>query len=565
MSSVIPGINIIRKHTAHKYAEDVLSGKIPACKRVQQACSRYINDLESDQWVFDYKKAAERIDWFPRFLRHPHGKYQRQPFDLLPWEQFILWNLYGFKHKDTGLRRFQYVHIFIPKKNGKTTLGAGMLIQLLFSNEPKPEIYCAATNRDQARIGFKMAKEMLQVSPALSKNVINGEKIIEIKKNFATIQPLSADANSFEGINVFASLIDEGHVHKTSAVYNGIKAGSIAREEPIILYITTAGFNINGPCYKEYTNLCDLLDGKIQDETMFGIIFEIDDEKNWQDRSEWIKANPSMDHSVTMQRMETEFKQAMNDGGSKIVNFKTKHLNLWCGAESTWIPDEKIKARFADIDFELLKSVRPYAGLDLSTTRDLTALTLLWEIDGMEYTRTWCWIPEERITELQSNDDRHPYIMWARRIDDKEPVILTTPGNATDYRYILEHILNLHREFNLACIGIDQWNSSQIGQELTDNDVEIMQLAQGYRTLSEPTKDLERRIYNETITFHNNACMRWQFGNVVIEKDHIGNERPTKKKAGNKIDGVVSLINAKATKLLHDDNTQTGDLVIIGM
>jgi phage terminase large subunit-like protein len=563
MSMTIPGITIIKKHPAHQYAEDVLSGKIVSCKRVKQSCQRYIDDLSNDQWVFDYKSAAERIDWFSKFLRHPHGKYQGQPFHLLAWEQFILWNVYGFKNKETGLRRFQYAHIFIAKKNGKTTLGAGWLLQLLFSKEPKPEIYCAASTRDQARIGFKMAKDMVTMSPMISKHVVNGEKQLEIKKTFGSIAPLSADANSFEGINVYASLIDEGHVHKTSAVYNGIKAGSIARDEPMILYITTAGFNTASPCYKEYTNLCDLLDEKIQDDTMFGIIYEIDEEDDWQDPEVWCKANPSIGHSVTMERLLSEFNQALNDGGSKIVNFKTKHLNVWCDAESTWIPDEKIKERMDPLDIEFLAPHPAFAGLDLSSTRDLTALTLVWEIDDHEYTRTWCWIPEDRIKELEANNDRDPYIQWARRIGDREPLIITTPGNATDYRYIFQHIMELRQTFKITCVGIDQWNSSQLGQELTEADVEIKQLRQGYQTLSESTKDLERRIYNGTITMHPDDCIRWQFGNVVIERDHIGNERPTKKKAGNKIDGILSIINAKACKLHHVDESMPDDIQII--
>ncbi len=550
MSQSIPGISTIRKHPAHRYAEDIVSGEIISCKRTKQACQRYLDDLQQMQergWIFDYKYASEMVDWFPKFLRHPHGNYAGKSFKLLPWEQFIIWNLYGFllhepgKKKTELRRRFKYVHVFIPKKNGKTTLGAGLLLNMLMSAEPKPELYCAATARDQARIAFSMCQDIVRSSPAVAPFIEVGEKVISIPSTFATLKPLASDSGTFEGINVYGALIDEGHVHKDSSVYNGLKAGTIARNEPIILYITTAGFDTTGPCKKENDLLFDLLDGKIDDPSMFGVYYGIDEEDDWNDEAAWIKANPSISHSVTLNRLREEYNQAVNEGGTKITNFKTKHLNIWVGAESVWIPDDLVKNNMRSLDYTMLKQHECYGGLDLASVRDLTAFTLLWIIDGIEHSKTWCWVPEERITELKSNNDRHPWIQWAR-----DGIILTTPGNATDYAFVRKFISDRASEFRIKSIGYDRHNFSQLGQELTDDGHSLNPIGQGFIGLSEATKDLERKLYLNRCAIDTDPCMRWQFGNVVIDTDAAGNIKPTKKKSNNKIDGVVSLIIAKA-------------------
>lgn len=381
---------------------------------------------------------------------------------------------------------------------------------------------------------------MARSSPTIRKYADIQEKIIQVPDTLASIAPLSADANSFEGINVYAALIDEGHVHKDSTVYNGLKAGTIARQEPLILYITTAGFNLDGPCYKEYRLLCDLLDGKVEDPAMFGVVYEADENDDWADETTWIKANPSMGHSVTVERMREEYKQAINEGGQKIVNFKTKHLNIWCQAEAVWIQDEIVQCCMEAWADDVVQGHECYGGLDLASTRDLTAFSLVWDVNGRQYSRSWYWLPEDVAKEIAANNDRHPYINWVR-----SGLIMTTPGNATDYQFIRKHINELASKYKVHSVAYDRWGSSQIAQNLVDDGMEMVPFGQGFVSMSEPTKSLERDIYAGDITMFEDHCLRWQFGNVVLTTDPAGNVKPNKAKAQNKIDGVVSLIMAK--------------------
>lgn len=558
----IKGYSVIKRHAAHQYAEAVLCGKITASLRARQACERYMRDLEQAEgkgWRFNYKEAAYVIDWFATHLRHPEGKYAGEPFILLPWQQFVLWNLHGFERQNSEgkwIRRFKYAYVQIPKKNGKTTLIAGhSLYMMLADGEASPEIYYTATTRDQAKLAFNGADKLLKSSPDLQQFLKKTNHSIYCEQNFGSAKPLSADANTSEGINPYYGVIDEYHVHDSDLMYNGIKAGMIAREQPMHFTITTAGFDVTVPCFQLYESCCDLLDQKFEDDSSFCIIYEIDEQDDWMDEASWVKANPSTGHSVTLERMREEFKQASNNvSGSQVVNFKTKHLNIWCNSKSEWIKDEAIKDAMVADEPSTYSHLPCYAGLDLAAVSDLTALAMLFVVGEQEFIlKLHYWLPEDRVEKYRSSNQSHPYLQWVNK-----GYITTTPGNVTDYDSIRQYISGVQtidgqqaythngimQQYDLQTIAYDRFNSSQLVVNLTSDGVPLHQHGQGFVSMSLPTKEFERMILGGKIKIIEDPVLRWMVGNVAIDIDPAGNTKPNKKRSKEKIDGVVAAIMA---------------------
>lgn len=562
--SIVPviaqrGKSIIEKSIAHRYALDVVSGQIPACKYTIKSCERYLNDFTkatSAGWKFDYKDAQYVIDWIRQYTRHTKGKFKGKNFDLLPWQQFVVWNLFGWKNAD-GSRRFTSSYIEIPKKNGKTTFASAIMLYMLIGDaEDSPEVYCAATHRDQAKIAFDEASRMAMESPQIKKLTKQVRNNIACPANYGKMVPLSSEANSSDGLNVSCGVIDEYHAHKTSEVYDIVKSGTIARLNPMFLTITTAGFNLGGPCKKLHDTCRKILDGQLEDESKFIIMYSTDEDDPWYDEKTWIKANPSLGYGVTVENLRNEFNTAQNEGGTKITNFQTKFLNQWVGSSATWIPDDKVLARMTE-EMPDVTGIACFGGLDLSNVRDIAAFTLRWEFpDGRSYDKTWYWLPEQRLMELSSVDDKHPYINFAR-----DGHIILTKGNTTDYDYIRKHITGYYvdgnvvkydpncimQQYNVHSIAFDRWNSSQLVINLQADGVEMVGYGQGYIDMSVPSKGIEKDIHDDGAQYsmHFNPVTRWMFGNVVMMKDAAGNQKPDKSKSENKIDGIVAMIMAK--------------------
>jgi phage terminase large subunit-like protein len=549
----------ITTHPAHKYAVEVTAGKIPASKLTIAACQRYLIDLRDAPekgWRFDEKEAIYVIDWFKQNIRHTGGMYGGQPFELLPWQQFIIWNIFGWYIGEK--RRFNYAYIEIPKKNGKTTLAAALLLYMLLADrEMSPEVYTAATTRDQARICFQEAGKMIKASARLRPFLEEQRAKIYCPQNFGVFAPLSSDSTGFDGINVHAAVVDEYHAAKTDDVRNSLQSGMIARHNPLHFTITTAGFLLNGPCHKLHKTCSDILLGKQSDDSMFTIIYTMDEGDDFRDPIAWEKANPSMGHSVTVEKMQKECHQAHSQGGTKIINFMTKHLNRWCQTSSTWISDaliEKCIVPPADT-----RGMVAFIGLDLANTRDITSMAMVIPQDnGKLRVRMKHWLPADTVEQVRANNERHPYIRWA-----KEGMITLTSGNVTDYQSIRRAISGVHVvsgkqetdstavaiEHQVELIGYDRFNASQIVSELQGDGVPMLPYGQGYASISFPMKELERLIYGQMIEIEDDPVLRWMFGNVAVSTDPAGNIKPNKGKAQDKIDGVMALIMAIGTYL----------------
>jgi len=535
----------------HNYALDVVTGKIPAAKYVAKACQRYLTDLDTAEergLEFKPKTAQAYITFFQRAIRHTVGEWDGKPFDPLPWQQFILWNLYGWFRED-GTRRFNYAYITVARKNGKTTLMAGCaLAALFFDQEKAAEVYFAATKKDQAKIGFDEAQRMVSISPPLRKHLRAGKHDIKAPTLSARCTYLSSERDTLDGLNIHFAGIDEYHAHPTDGVANVLRSGMQARRNPLHLTITTAGFNRESPCYEMQKTCKEILDGVKHDDAQFALIYELDEDDDWTDSSTWIKANPSLGVALRPQLLESQLQQAINLGGSREVEFKTKHLNKWVTASKTWIQDEIWSANERQED---LTGRICWGGLDLASVSDMTALVMVYP-DGEGYhVRGHYFMPSDTIDNVL---DREPSHIYRTFLD--LPNFHITDGNVTDYaaiRRLVSGVMNrpdgqevdgssLMHNYQIEKIAFDRYNSTQIAIDLVDDGVPLTPFGQGFVSMSSPTKQLEVLVRTGKVWHDGDPVLRWALGNVELKMDPAGNIKADKQQSGGKIDPIVAMV-----------------------
>src|SRR6056297_568919 len=535
------------------YIENVQNGSITASRWVKLAVQRHLEDKKKSKsnkfgFFFDDDSAKRVLDVFGVF-RHGKGKWRGSPFDLMPWQAFILYCVYGWKRKSDKKRRFRTVYIKVARKNAKTEfLAAVGNIGFYFEGEPDAEIYWFATKKDQAKIGWDRQKEMvLQLrgdSSRFSTFCDTSKYRIYTQKGTGFVAYLGADSDTEDGLSPHYGLCDEYHAHKNDGMVNVIESGMGSRENPMMWFITTAGFNPQSPCALFEKSCKQILDGVKDNDNIFALIYDLDEEDDWEDSNNWIKANPALPYIDTLEDfLFAEYAKAKTQGQSKIINFKTKNLNMWMTSSATWIKAEDWKACETDVDYESLKGKRCYGGLDLASTRDITALCYYFPVqEGLEEpVIIWSmWCPEDQAQERERNDGI-PYRQWAA-----DYWINLTPGNVTDYGYIKEQIQADSEFFQIESIAYDRWNSSQLVIDLLEAGAQMRKIGQGFASMSAPTKQLETEILQGKIRHDGNPVMAWMMSNVDLKHDPAGNIKPDKDKSSEKIDGVVAMVMARA-------------------
>ena len=548
-----------------QYAVDVISGKIVSNKWVEFACHRFLNDLDNghDRGIwFDESDANRYIQFFEQFLFHTKGKWAGQPFTLLPWQKFAIANLFGFK-KDDGSRRFSTFYCQVGRKNGKTQLLAGLGLAMLdFDGEAAAEIVFAATKRDQAKICHDEASRMVKASPHLKKRIKILRNNLSVASTNSKAEPLSSDAKTADGLNVHLAVLDEFHQHPNADLLNVLKSATGARTNPLIAIITTAGFNIGGPCYQMMKSTCEVLEGKLQDDSLFALIYTLDEEDDFTDSRNWIKANPSLDVTLPISYLEKELVQSQNYGGSMLVNFRTKHCNEWVSSSATWITDDIVMRN--QENKEPNPQDKCWGGLDLASVSDITALSLVWQDEGGYITKSWFWIPEDAVNKRLKTTGSGIYQEFAN-LDN----VFITEGNVTDYDSIRRKVTGYHiqdgvvqydtdclaTQYNIESIAFDRFNSSQCVINLAADGMKMQPYGQGFVSMSTPSKELERLMSEGKIQHGCDPVMRWMFGNVVLKRDPSGNIKPDKEKSGDKIDGIVSLAMAIGQNMTEQTKT----------
>lgn len=525
----------------------MLDGKIVACKWVKLACKRHFDDLENGHLrglYFDEEEAQIVLDFFG-LLCHSKGKWAGKPIELEPWQAFIIACVFGWMRVD-GTRRFRMVYEEIARKNGKSTKLAGVgTYGLVADGEEGAEIYAAATKKDQAKITFDEAVRMVKKSPALRKRINSVKNNLNITETNSKFEPLGADADSLDGLNVHFGLVDELHAHKTSAMWDVLESAVAAREQPLMWAITTAGFNKKHYCYQLRGYACKVLEGIIEDDSFFAIIFTLDSEEEWEDESCWIKANPNLGVSVSLETLRNAFKKAKALPSAK-NNFLTKFLNVWVNAATAWMPMDKWEACKEPFDINVLKGLPCYGGLDLASTSDTCAFLLLFEYDDRIIVVPKFYLPEEAVEE-RTKKDQVPYQDWA----DKGLFCLT-PGNVTDYNYIEQDILAANKLYKIKEIAFDRYYATQLILKLQDEGIEMVQFGQGMISMNAPMKELERMVLTGDLQHDGHPVLTWQASNVMAKTDEAGNIKPDKKNSTEKIDGIVALIMALGRLILDE-------------
>ena len=524
----------VKKYPAELYAEQVRSGEILVCEYVRLAVERYYADLDralDKGWYFD-KKAAMRAIHFIEKLKHTKGEWAGQRFRLELWQQFVLWNIFGWKNAD-GTRRFRYAYIEIARKNGKTALSAGIGLYMLFADgESRPEVYSAATVKDQAKICFSDAVEIVKATDL--KNYLTPYRnsiVYELKGG--TMKPLSSDYGTHDGLNPSCGIIDEFHAHKDSGMFDVIKSAFGARRQPLMFIITTAGFDKSGVCYAYRENVIKVLRGVNEDDSLFGIIYTLDDKSEWDDPKMWIKANPNLGVSLSADYLADQVKDAKNRPEA-VRNVMTKNVDLWVDAERTWILDDVWQKCIGTTDPADLKGCACWGGLDLSNVSDITAYVLLFHENDRFQLLPHFWIPEEKMLEKIRKENIN-YDKWVA-----EGYVTVTPGNVIDYDFVKTDILRIVADYDLRTSAYDRWNSSQTIIDLQNEGMECNPFGQGYGSMSAPTKEFEKLVLTGKIEHFGNPVLRWMLASTLVKTDPAGNIKPDKEKSTQKIDGIVA-------------------------
>jgi len=520
-----------------QYADDVLAGKVVACKWTKLACQRFIDDLSSEAFIFDRSAAERPLNFFPDFVRHVKGKLAGQPYILSDWESFIIINIFGFKNHD-GNRRFRTAYIEVARKNSKSTFCSGIgLYMTAFDSEGGAEVYSAATTRDQARIVFGDARTMINKSAPLKK-VFGVHKLnIHHIKSASKFEPLSSDADTLDGLNVSCGILDEVHAHKTREVWDVIETATGAREQPLLLAITTAGSNKLGIGYEQREYVTKILGGIAIDDTYFGIIFTLDEGDDPFDEANWPKANPNLGRSKKLNDMQRLARKA-REMPAALNNFLTKHLNIWVNAAVAWLDMlkwDKLKAREKD---EALTKMPCYIGLDLANKLDVAALVAAF-VDG-DKIHFLCkfYLPENQIYN-KSRNIGNMYDTWA-----KQGYLTLTDGDVIDHDYIADDLREMLTKYDVQAVGFDPWGSTQLAIKLEAEGAPMAEIPQTVKNLSEAMKEVEAKVVSGKLCKDKNPVMDWMASNIVVKLDKNENYFPNKEHQDNKIDGMVALFMA---------------------
>ncbi|HFI0265313.1 TPA: terminase large subunit [Streptococcus suis] len=487
------------------------------------------------------KVKADRAVTFINNLSHTKGKWAGKRFDLLPWQEQIVRDLFGIVKED-GNRQFLTAYIEIPKKNGKSELAAAIALYLLYAdNEASAEVYGAACDRNQASIVFDVAKQMVQMSRPLEKRskIMGATKRIVNYSNAGFYQVLSAETGTKHGLNVSGLVFDEIHAQPNRHLYDVLTKGSgDAREQPLFFIITTAGTDRNSICYELHTKALDILNGRKKDTSFYPVVYGLSDEDDWNDEANWLKANPSLGHTIGIDRVRDAYQQALDNPAEENV-FKQLRLNMWTSSSVAWIPEHVYAKGNDPIQYESLKGRSCYAGLDLSSTSDITAFVLVFppRFEEENYiVMPFFWLPEDTL-ELRCRRDHVLYDVWERH-----GYIKTTEGNVVHYGFIEKFIEDLSKIYHIKEIAYDRWNATQMVQNLEGMGLTMVPFGQGYKDMSPPSKELYKLMMEGKIQHGGHPVLKWMGQNVVMRQDPAGNIKPDKEKSVEKIDGIVALI-----------------------
>ncbi len=550
-------------HMVTQYAHDVTDGKVVAGRAVRLACQRHLDDLEHGAergLSFDERAATSAIEFF-HFLQLAEGEHDGKPFDLQPWQAFIVGSLFGWEGED-GYRRFRLAYIEAGKGSGKSPLLAGIgLYMLVADGEAAAECYAAAVTRDQAKISFTDAKRMVESSPALAKRVDVLVNNLSHGKSGSFFRPVSSEARALDGKRPHFAGIDEIHEHPNSMVVDKMRAGTKGRRQALIVEITNSGYDRKSVCFQHHTYSMQILEGALANDAWFAYVCQLDvceecraagkvsptdgcpDCDDWTDEACWLKANPNLGVSLTWKYLREQVAEAIGMPAKSGIVMRLNFC-IWTQSVTKWLPIDRWQAGNAPVSREELQGRRCFGGLDLAPVRDLSCFALVFPpVEPGEkwkcLLRTWCC--EDDILE-RSRRDRVPYDLWAR-----QGYVEPTEGNTTDFAWIEKGIVEDSKYFSLQTVAYDRAFAHSLVLALKDqHGLQVADFGQGFFSMAAPTSELERMIRAGELQHGGNPVLDWMVSNVVVATDPAGNLKPDKEHSTERIDGIVALIMAIA-------------------
>lgn len=546
---------------ANKYARDIVASKIPACRYIKLACQRHLDDLEKSKdksypYYFD-EKEADKFIRFCELLPHTKGEwaFKRQLITLEAWQKFGYACIFGWKRKSDNLRRFREAFFLVPRKNGKSVIGATIgNAMFVVDGEFGAEIYSGATTEKQAWEVFRPARLMIKRSAQLM-------EYAGIEVNASNMNR-PADGSRFEpmignpgdGSSPSCAIIDEYHEHDTDDLYVTMVTGMGARRQPLAVIISTSGFNIASPCYDKQKQVIEMLEGIVPDDTLFGLIYTIDEGDDWKDPKVLAKANPNIGVSVYQEFLEQQQKKAINNAGFA-NKFKVKHLNVWVSSKAgyfnmvAWddLKDETLSLE----DFEGQPCILAF---DLARKLDMNSMArIFWrDIDGKRHYYSVApkfWVPYDTVFSSDNQRMAERYQKWMN-----QGILSVTDGAEVDYREILEEAKEANRLNPVLSSPLDPFGATNLSHQMDDEGLNPVIIQQNFTNMSDPMKEIEAAIMSGRFHHDGNPIMTWCMSNVVA-KYLTGNDdvvRPTKQEADNKIDGAVANIMAVGRAMVGD-------------
>lgn len=527
-----------------KYAQDVVSGKQVAGKLIKLSCQRYLDLMNDTRYEFRPDK-CERVLSFVSKLKHYQGKCAGKPFVLEEWQKWIIYSIFGFYYRDSNERLVKKALLTVGRKNGKSFLIAAMALYMLIADgEPAAQVLNIANNTKQAHLLFEMQQKLVKCLDPKHKYTKTLRDSIQVPKTSSYSQVLSSDSSGHDGSSPSTYILDEVHEMKDSKLWDVMISGTGFRVSPLGICISTSGFLLNGFLHN-YRDVCiDILEHRKEDDEQFAAIYELDDEDDWKDEKNWVKANPNLDVTVTRKYLEGQIRSAINDSALE-VSVKTKNFNMWVSSKEIWISDDKIRKVMSPVNLEDYKDEDCFMGVDLSAVSDLTSTTVMFppnpdrEINPDKFVfKTIIYLPESELTE---NVNSYLYMIWKR-----ENYLKVTSGNVVDYDYILKDQININDKNYVVNVAYDKWNATQWAINATEEGLPLTPYSQALGNFNGPTKTLERLIRTGMVVIDNNPIVRWAFSNVTLKLDQHENAKPTKanNEKSKKIDPVISMIQS---------------------
>lgn len=544
------GLLIQDKNYIEQYYDLIKSGEITVGDKVRRVYKKLVADIHDSksEWEYDNSRAEHAITFIEKYCKHSKGKQGGKAFILELWQKAAISATFGFVHKIDGVRKYRELILIVARKNGKSALGSAIALYMLMADgEAGPEVYSAATKKDQAKIIWTEAKRMVKKSPVLAKRAKTLVAEITTEFNDGSFRPLSSESNSLDGLNVHCSLIDELHAITDKNIYDVIVDGMTAREQPLSIITSTTGTVREGIFDIKYDECCRIINGyndeSYIDERTLPIIYELDKREEWTNPNCWAKANPGLGSIKSLNQLAAKVAKAQSNS-LLVKNLLCKDFNIRETVSEAWLTFEQLN-NTATYDIAQLKPRYGIGGADLSSTTDLTCATVLFQVPGDNtiYVLQMYWLPED-LLEQRERDDKIPYSIWRDM-----GLLRTTPGNKVHYKFVSQWYEEVVKEYDIYiyCLGYDRWSANYWVEEMESliGKDSMLPVAQGKQTLSGPMKRLGADLEAKIINYNNNPILKWCLSNTSIDIDKNLNIQPCKtKNQRRRIDGMASLLNA---------------------